>query len=213
MNTTTQFPQSASCLCGCNQPATFSRGADVFATVSCRARFWRRVVQAARNGHAIAIEECNKRAWPLNAHIGVVGRKGVDAYLQRAAFTTSVNLPTTPPASAKVRSSKWHPQHAQQQASTSTTSPAPAARAPKAPRVPKARRLPRVFEEFISSRCKSLPLAAKVLGISPRPPIYKSALRAAWIELISKHHPDKGGAIEAAQCVNAAYQLLQQFAS
>jgi curved DNA-binding protein CbpA len=54
-------------------------------------------------------------------------------------------------------------------------------------------------------------LAAKVLGIKPKPPLQKSIVRAAWISLVRIHHPDKGGVLEAAQAVNAAYQLLEKF--
>jgi hypothetical protein len=102
------------------------------------------------------------------------------------------------------------------------TKPKPArSSSPKAPRVAKAPRVvtPRVpkiqkeFSAFLKSGCKNLQLAAKVLGIAARPPLRKSVLRTAWIELIGKHHPDKGGNVEAAQAVNAAYQLLVKFAS
>jgi hypothetical protein len=81
------------------------------------------------------------------------------------------------------------------------------AKAPRAPKVPTA------FRQFITSRCKDLKLAAQVLGVKPKPPLQKSILRTAWIELIGKHHPDRGGDVEAAQAVNAAYQLLSKFAN
>jgi len=74
-----------------------------------------------------------------------------------------------------------------------------------------APKIPKTFSDFLATRCKSLSLAAKVLGIKPKPPLQKSAVRAAWISLVRIHHPDKGGALEAAQAVNAAYQLLEKF--
>jgi hypothetical protein len=97
--------------------------------------------------------------------------------------------------------------------------PPPAARggrpqAQPGPRKPrKARRVPKPFNDFLLSGCKNLKLAAKVLGIAPKPPIYRKTLRCAWIELIGKHHPDKGGIVEIAQAINAAYQLLSKFAT
>jgi hypothetical protein len=81
---------------------------------------------------------------------------------------------------------------------------------PKAQSVRRAA-IPKPIVAFIASRCQSLPLAAQVLGIAPRPPLLKSVVRAAWIERISIHHPDKGGVTQAAQAVNAAYQLLSRF--
>ena len=72
-------------------------------------------------------------------------------------------------------------------------------------------KLPKSIAEFLASQCKSLPLAALVLGITPRPPLLKTVIRAAWIARISVHHPDKGGNTQAAQAVNAAYQLLSRF--
>jgi hypothetical protein len=97
------------------------------------------------------------------------------------------------------------------------TKPKPTARSqsPKAPRVatPRVPKVQKEFSAFLKSGCKNLQLAAKVLGIVARPPLRKSVLRTAWIELIGKHHPDKGGNVEAAQAVNAAYQLLVKFAS
>jgi hypothetical protein len=81
----------------------------------------------------------------------------------------------------------------------------------RTPRVKPAPKIPKTFSDFLATRCKSLALAAKVLGIKPKPPLQKSVVRAAWISLVRIHHPDKGGALEAAQAVNAAYQLLEKF--
>jgi hypothetical protein len=92
---------------------------------------------------------------------------------------------------------------------------APGGQSPKAPRkasTPRVPKVPQPFVAFLKSGCKNLQLAAKVLGITPKPPIKHKVLRVAWIELIGKHHPDRGGAVEAAQAINAAYQLLRRFA-
>ena len=98
-------------------------------------------------------------------------------------------------------------------AHSSSTPPPPPVAAPKTARVAKTARVrvPVLFTQFLDGRCKDLKLAAKILGVTPRPPLVKSVIRAAWISLISKHHPDKGGALQAAQAVNAAYQLLAKF--
>jgi hypothetical protein len=90
-------------------------------------------------------------------------------------------------------------------------SPKAANRNASAPRVNRVPKIPKNFADFLASRCKNLALAAKVLGIAPKPPLQKAAVRAAWISLVRIHHPDKGGALEAAQAVNAAYQLLEKF--
>ena len=101
---------------------------------------------------------------------------------------------------------------------TKSAAPKPAAPKPVAPKPAAARRvakprIPKIFADFLAGRCKSVALAAKVLGITPKPPLRKSVVRSAWISLISVHHPDKGGAVEAAQAVNAAYQLLEKFSN
>lgn len=83
--------------------------------------------------------------------------------------------------------------------------------APRVARVAKPRHVPVQFTQFLDGRCKDLKLAAKILGVTPRPPLVKATIRAAWISLISKHHPDRGGALEAAQAVNAACALLTKF--
>jgi hypothetical protein len=82
---------------------------------------------------------------------------------------------------------------------------------PQKVRAKRAPKIPKTFSDFLATRCKSLALAAKVLGIKPKPPLQKSIVRAAWISLVRIHHPDKGGALEAAQAVNGAYQLLEKF--
>jgi hypothetical protein len=76
-----------------------------------------------------------------------------------------------------------------------------------------SKKLARPFSDFIKSGCKNLQLAAKVLGIEPKPPLRKATLRAAWIALIRENHPDKGGTVELAQAINTAYQLLVKFAN
>jgi hypothetical protein len=94
-----------------------------------------------------------------------------------------------------------------------TPTPAPST-PPVRPPKSSANRAPKIqktFSDFLATRCKSLALAAKVLGIKPKPPLQKAVIRAAWIALVRIHHPDKGGALEAAQAVNGAYQLLEKF--
>jgi len=83
---------------------------------------------------------------------------------------------------------------------------------PRRARKPAARKIPKEFSLFLASGCKNLQLAAKCLGIAAKPPLLRQPLRVAWIELIGKHHPDKGGVVEIAQAINAAYQLLSKFA-
>ena len=126
-------------------------------------------------------------------------KHGIDPY-NLAAMQAKVGAAVPPPPVAKAKPTGRGGQSSPQA---------------KAPRVVKARapKSPKEFIAFLTSSCKNLQLAAKVLGIVARPPLQKSVLRKAWIELIGKHHPDKGGNVEAAQAVNAAYQLLVKFSN
>jgi curved DNA-binding protein CbpA len=71
-------------------------------------------------------------------------------------------------------------------------------------------KLPKSIAEFLASQCKSLRSPLWCLA-SSAPAATQTVIRAAWIARISVHHPDKGGNTQAAQAVNAAYQLLSRF--
>lgn len=130
------------------------------------------------------------------------------------AFASATDFASAAQAYAKTQG--WNanpkvPRHSSNKKSRSASPLKAANRNVRAPRVKPAPKISKTFSDFLATRCKSLALAAKVLGITPKPPLKKSIVRAAWISLISRHHPDKGGTLEAAQAVNGAYQLLEKF--
>jgi hypothetical protein len=167
------------------------------------ARFYRETIALARLGDPASIKIVRDRGWNSFARVGTVKtRLGVVTNRDKGVAPKHGAAPTPKPAA---------PQKHHHRASPRSKPAAPPPPPAPAPRVAKRRKIARPFSDFLASNCKSLKLAAKVLGVTPRPPLVKSKIRDAWISLISVHHPDKGGALEAAQAVNAAYQLLKRF--
>ena len=93
--------QKKECRCGCGKPATFESNGDQFAVNSCRQRFYRATIKAARDGDQAALAVVSARGWDLQANITGSGASG--AFVHRATIDTATtpsglkSAPSVPP--------------------------------------------------------------------------------------------------------------------